>query len=132
MIMKIKRWIRKYYLFWRYKHNYFSNKMIVVTDKDRRLGLTTMLAKECIKNKYVLLVPTIAAKRHITEELHSMGIDTNKLVIVTNSEINKGLYRGIRLKVVLDNSCTIEELWKTSLNKEEIVNGFVYCPGVTV
>ena len=68
-MQKIKILFRRKYLFWKYKHNNNTGKVIITKEKDRQLGLTTLMLNDCIKNGYVLLVPNQIDKKRLAYEL---------------------------------------------------------------
>ena len=119
---RINKYLRKKYLFWRYKLNKNSGKLLIQKDIDRGLGLTTMMADDCIENGYYLYVPTIKHKYDLSHLTHN---DVNILCPSDN------LYEVKDLNVIIDNHCTFEDVRKL-LNdyncKINIVNGFVYEP----
>ena len=131
--MKIKKWFRKKYLYWKYKHNWNTGKLIVLKEGDRQLGLTTMMIKDCFKNDYVLLVPTETAKKNMAYKIYRDG-QLGVLPSITKKEAYKylmsfddilmGRHRGKRLKIIVDNHCWE---WKDLYSiRPYIVNGFVY------
>lgn len=52
--MNIKKWIRKKYIFWKYKHNWNTGKVIILKEGDRQLGLTTMMLEDYLNNDHVV------------------------------------------------------------------------------
>jgi hypothetical protein len=139
-VKKIKVWFRRKYLFWRYKHNKGTGKVIVTKQEDRQLGLTTMMINDCLNRRYMLFVPNEIAKKQMYEEIYSMvnsptmtsSIDPNDYLI-TRNDINRGKLRGVRnVKLLIDNQCTYKDvvtLYDQGLG-HNIENGFIYCPFV--
>ena len=129
-MQKIKIWFRRKYLFWKYKHNNNTGKVIITKEKDRKLGLTTLMLNDCIKNGYVLLVPNQIDKKRLAYKLcakeHMMLRDAEQYLMCP-SDNTRAFHRD--LKIVVDNHCSfgdISEVMATTMGK--IVNGFVYCP----
>ena len=101
-----------------------------IKEKDRQLGLTTLMLNDCIKNGYVLLVPNQIGKKRLAYELctkeHMMLRDAEQYLMCP-SDNTRAFHRD--LKIVVDNHCSfgdISEVMATTMGK--IVNGFVYCP----
>lgn len=135
---KIKVWFRRKYLFWKYKHNKGTGKVIVTKQEDRQLGLTTMMINDCLNRRCMLFVPNEMAKKRTYEEIYNMinsptmtsSIDPNDYLITPN-DINRGKLRGVRnTKIIIDNQCTYKDV--TTLYDQglghSIENGFIYCP----
>lgn len=135
---KIQRWLHRHYLFWRYKHNYKTGRVILTTTEDRGMGLTTMMIKDCVKRGYKLYVPTLQDKRNMAEIVYKMGkqFSIKEMTIPTILEdyllCERDLGRGIRYhNIIVDNHCTDNDL-KIINNSGDcfIQNGFVYSPYV--
>lgn len=134
--MKIRKWFRKKCLYWKYKRNWNTGKVIVLKEKDRQLGLTTMMINDCLNKKCMLFVHSEAAKRRVYEEIYNMfnspimtsSINPNDYIITLN-DINRGKLRGIgNVKIIVDNQCTyndVAKLYDQGL-RHRIANGFVY------
>lgn len=110
---KIKRWFRRKYILYRYKHNYNSGKLIYLKSSDRQLGLTTELIKESVNKNIPILVHNNIARRHIVHEMYKMGqlslipsvteeYAMDNLVITPLTNIRG---RGIKW-ILVDNGCT--------------------------
>lgn len=133
--MKIRKWFRKKYLYWKYKRNWNTGKVIVLKEKDRQLGLTTMMINDCLNKRCMLFVHSESAKRRIYEEIYNMNnpIITSSInqddYIVTLNDISRGKLRGIgNVKIIIDNQCTysdVVKLYDQGLG-HRIANGFIY------
>ena len=137
-MQKFKRWIRRKYLFWKYKHNYNTGMVIVSKLGDLGLGLTTMMLEDCLRKNCMLLVPNAVAKYRICEMIYNMvnsptctsSIDPNDYV-VTPTEIANGKLQGRHnVKIIIDNQCTYHDFTsvRNSGYEHSILNGFVYIP----
>lgn len=134
--MKIKKWFRKRYLIWKYKHNWNTGKVIVLKREDIQLGLTTMMIKDCLEKGYVLLVDTDSTKRCMAHEMYLCGQlklshpitehDAYKYHLMSLNDIKKNKHIGLGIKLVVDNSC--RDLDALDYLYPYIVNGFVYVP----
>lgn len=134
--MKIKKWLRKKYIYWKYKHNWNTGKVILLKEGDRQLGLTTMMINDCLNKRCMLFVPNEIAKKRVYEEIYNMFnspimtslIDPNDYLITLN-DINRGKLRGVRnVKILVDNQCTYRDvikLYEQGLG-HSIKNGFIY------
>lgn len=113
--MKIKKWFRKKYIYWKYKHNWNTSKVIILKEEDRQFGLTTMMLKDCFKKNCALLVPTEMHKRSVARDIYRLGQlgvlpaiteqEAYKQYLVTPNDIQIERYRGKPLKVLVDNHC---------------------------
>lgn len=132
--MKIKKWLRKKYIYWKYKHNWNTGKVVIIKEGDRQLGLTTMMLKDCFKNDCVLLVPTEAHKRKLAHDIYLRGQlrmipaiterEAYEKFLISSHDIQMGRHRGKRLKIIVDNHCwNLDEI---SYLRPYIVNGFLY------
>ena len=133
IVKKIKRWFRKKYIIYRYKHNHNSGKVIYLNPTDRQLGLTTMLIKDAIKYKVPILVPTFSEKDRICHEIYRMG-QLGLVDSITEEYAKKNLtvalFEDLRegkiTKILVDNQCSEWDLETFILkNPVTIVNGFV-------
>lgn len=134
--MKIKRWLRRKYLFWKYKHNYGTGKLIITKEHDRQLGLTTMMIEDCLNRNCRLFVPDEITKERIITELHkrvngscfTTSINPYDYVISVNDIVN-GKFRGQRnMKIIIDNKCKFKDVVRVIDDTNyAIVNGFMYC-----
>lgn len=133
--MKIKKWFRKKYLYWKYKHNWNTGKVIVLKEKDRQLGLTTMMINDCLNKRCMLFVHSESAKRRIYEEIYNMfnspimtsSINPNDYIVTLN-DINCGKLRGKgNIKILIDNQCTYNDVIKLHDQGlgHRIANGFI-------
>lgn len=132
--MNIKKWIRKKYIFWKYKHNWNTGKVIILKEGDRQLGLTTMMLEDCLKNDYVLLVPTETHKKNMAHEIYKCGqlgflpAITEKgayeKYLISSNDITMGKHRGKRLKIITDTYCWDWD--EIACLRPHIVNGFLY------
>lgn len=128
---KLKRWFKKKWLLWKYKHNYNTGELIPTND--RQLGLTTQLINECLWKNYVLLVPTIRMKdnvlRMMRKELYDPCMTTTikpEEHVMSLHDIKAYKHRGRRVKFIADNSCNKFDVQIALKLGCEIVNGFVY------
>ena len=133
IVKKIKRWLRKKYIIYRYTHNYNSDKVIYLNPTDRQLGLTTMIIKDAIKYNVPILVPTFSEKNRVCHEMYKMGqlglgdsiteeSAKNNLVIALFEDLREGKIT----KILVDNRCSEWDLETFILkNPVRIVNGFV-------
>ena len=137
-MQKFKRWIRRKYLFWKYKHNYNTGMVIVSKLGDRGLGLTTMMLEDCLRKNCMLLVPNAVTKCRMFDEIDKMvnsptctsSIDPNDYLI-TPTEIANGKLQGRHnARIIIDNQCTYRDFTTIRDNGYEhsIVNGFIYIP----
>ena len=136
LIMKLKKWIRKEYLFWKYKHNWNTHRLIVLNENDRRYGLTFMMIKDCLEKKCVLFVRDYHEKHMFAQimcEYSQLGLipfiterEAFDKYLMCPSDISCHKHLGRRdLKFIVDNSCGYNDvmiLYRECLN---IVNGFV-------
>lgn len=132
--MKIKQWFRKKYIYWKYKHNWNTGKLVILKEEDRHLGLTTMMIKDCFKKNYALLVPTEIHKKNMASEIYKLGQlgvlptiterDAYEQYLVTPNEIQIGKRIGKPLKVIVDNCCWDWDDIK--LLRPYITNGFLH------
>ena len=119
---RIKRYLRRNYLLWKYKRNKGSGKLLIQKESDRGLGLTTMMINDCSVNNYYLYVPTLKDKQNLFYETE------NEINILCSSD---NLYGKRNLNIVIDNRCSFEDvrrLLRYGHNTINIVNGFVYEP----
>lgn len=133
---KIKVWFRRKYLFWKYKHNYGTGKVIITKESDRQLGLTTMMIEDCLNRNCRLFVSNEIAKEHIVRELHkrvngscfTTSINLYDYVISVH-DIVMGKFRGQRnVKIIIDNQCKFKDVERVIDDTNyAIVNGFMYC-----
>ena len=114
---RLKRFFRRKYLFWKYKRNKNSGKLLIQKPNDRQIGLTTMMINDCIKNNYTLYVPTLRYKNYI-KSLYDVNILTPLDKLNTARDVN----------VVVDNSCLFEDVRYLCKSKAKIINGFVHEP----
>lgn len=132
--MKIKKWLRKKYIYWKYKHNWNTGKVVILKKDDRHLGLTTMMLEDCLKNDCVLLVPTAAHKKDLAHEIYKRGQlglipaitykEAYEKYLLSIDDIRMNKHRGKRLKIIVDNHCwDWEDLYHIC---PYIVNGFLY------
>lgn len=132
--MNIKRWLRKKYIYWKYKHNWNTGKLIIIKEGDRQLGLTTMMLKDCFKNDCVLLVPTETYKRKLAHDIYLRGQlrmipaiterEAYEKYLISSNDILMGKHRGKRLKIIVDNYCWDWE--DMACLRPYIVNGFLH------
>lgn len=131
---KIKRWIRKKYILYKYNKNFKSGKVIFLKQDDRGYGLSRLLIKDAIKYKIPILVPTQHSKRYMADEMYRYG-QLNFIPQITKDYIMNNLIitptenvRGKRLSwIFIDNSCKESDIYEF-LNKNNtitIANGFV-------
>lgn len=122
-------------MFWKYKHNKNSGKLIVAKEDDRHFGLTTMMINDCLSSGCKLYVPNERAKRYIVNTINEMlyspyfttTINPYNYVVTHNDLSPKSFKENSSVNVIVDNQCTpfdVETLLKFGCN---IVNGFVYC-----
>lgn len=134
--MKIKKWFRRKYIYWKYKHNWNTGKLIILKAEDRQLGLTTMMIKDCIEKDYILLVANETIKRNIVYEIFKHG-QLGFLPAITEKEFyNKYLsslndiinnkHRGKYRRFIVDNSCYGDDLEVLHAIRPDIKNGFIY------
>lgn len=133
-MMKIKKWIRKKYIYWKYNHNWDTGKVVVLKEGDRQLGLTTMMIKDCLYKDCVLLVPTEKHKRDMAHEIYLRGQlgflpvvterEAYEKYLISSNDIKKGRHRGRRLKIIADNYCWDWD--EIAYLRPYIVNGFLY------
>ena len=132
--MKIKKWFRKKYIYWKYKHNWNTGKVVILKEGDRQLGLTTMMLKDCLYNDCVLLVPTGHHKKSLAHEIYKRGQlgflpaiteqEAYEKYLISLSDIKMGRDRGRQLKIIADNYCwNWEDLYYL---RPHLVNGFLY------
>lgn len=132
--MKIKKWIRKKYVYWKYKHNWNTGKVVILKEGDRQFELTTMMLKDCFKNDCVLLVPTETHKRNMAHEIYIRGQlgflpsvtekESYEKYLISSHDIQIGRHRGKQLKIITDNHCwDWEDLYRI---RPYIANGFLY------
>lgn len=132
--MKIKKWLRKKYIYWKYKHNWNTGKVILLKEGDRQFGLTTMMIEDCLKNGCVLLVPTETHKRNMAHEIYKRGQlgflpavterEAYDNYLLSHADIINGKHRARRLKIIVDNHCwDWDDLYHI---RPHIVNGFIY------
>ena len=135
---KIKNTIRKIcrnivlsqkrsYMFFRYKLNKGSGKLLIQRKNTRGLGLTTMMIKDCKKNGYYLFVPSLRDKYVISKMTSVLGYDIKVLVPTDDLHGKKDL------NVIIDNHCSFADVHKWlndngNQGRINIVNGFVYEP----
>lgn len=134
--MKIKKWFRKRYLIWKYKHNWNTGKVIVLTSEDRQLGLTTMMIKDCLEKGYVLLVNTNSDKWNMAHEMYLCGqlmfshpiteANAYKYCLMSLDDVKNNKHIGLGIKLIVDNSC--HDLDALSYLHPYIANGFIYVP----
>lgn len=132
--MKIKKWLRKKYIYWKYKHNWNTGKVVILKEGDRQLGLTTMMIEDCLKNDCVLLVPTETYKKNMAHEIYKRGqlgflpVITEKEAyekyLISSNDIKMGKHRGKRLKIITDNYCWDWD--EIAYLRPYIINGFLY------
>lgn len=122
----IKMFLKRQYLFLRYKLNKNSGKLLIQKESDRRLGLTTMMLKDCVKNKYCLFVRTNKDKKAVLEVVNELNYTIDVLCP------SDDLHGRRNLNVVIDNHCSFEDVHKLlntyGYGRINIVNGFVYEP----
>lgn len=122
----IKIFIRRQYMFFKYKLNKNSGKLIVQKVSDRGLGLTTMMLKDCIKNNYSLFVRTKRDKEAVLETVYKLNYTVD--VLCPSDE----LLGRRNLNIVIDNHCRFEDVHNLlnsyGYGRINIVNGFVYEP----
>lgn len=132
--MKIKKWFRKKYIYWKYKHNWNTGKVVILKEGDRQLGLTTMMLEDCLKNDCVLLVPTEKYKKNLAHEIYKRGQlgflpaiteqEAYEKYLISTNDITMGRHLGKRLKIIADNYCwDWEDLYYI---RPYLVNGFLY------
>lgn len=132
--MKIKKWLRKKHIYWKYKHNWNTGKVVLLKAGDRQLGLTTMMLKDCLKNDCVLLVPTETHKKNMAHEIYLRGQlgflpavtehEAYQKYLLSHNDIIRGKHIGKRLKIIVDNHCwDWDDLYYI---RPHIVNGFIY------
>lgn len=119
-INNIKKHLKRNYLFWKYKRNKGSGKLLIQKESDRQLGLTTMMIEDCLKNDYWLYVPTMKDRYNLSNDI------AKTLCPLDNLQGKKDL------NIIVDNHCSFEDVRKL-LNKKgygrvNIINGFVYEP----
>lgn len=140
--MSIKKCIRRLFMKVKYKLNLHSRKLIVCTDKDRQIGLSTMIIEDAFYREIKIYVPNSAMRHILTEKLYmkmnhlekkpgkySMEYIYNHYFI-TPDDIRNGIHRGqTAIKILVDNACTHEDI-HVLLESESfmIENGFVYVP----
>lgn len=134
MCIKIKKWFRKKYLYWKYKHNWNTGKVVILKDGDRQLGLTTMILEDCLKNDCVLLVPTETYKKDLAHEIYKRGQlgflpsitekEAYEKYLISSRDIKMGKLRGRQLKIITDNYCWDWD--EIAYLRPYIVNGFLY------
>lgn len=135
--MKFKKWIRKKYILWKYKHNWNSTKLIVLKEGDRQYGLTQMLMKDCLEKNYTLFVRTETEKKRLAHEMYRCGqlgfmpsvteYDAYTKYLLSANDIRCGKHRGRRdLKILVDNSCSYNDIKPLYDELLQIVNGFIY------
>ena len=132
--MKIKKWIRKKYIYWKYKHNWDTGKVVILKEGDRQLGLTTMMLEDCLNKGCVLLVPTENHKKNLAHEIYKRGQlgflpaiteqEAYEKYLISSKDIQMGKLRGRRLKIITDNYCW--DFDEISYLRPYIVNGFLY------
>ena len=121
----IKKWLRKKYIIWKYKHNWNTGKVIVLGQQDRGYGLTTMMLKDCIKHGYVLFFPYEADKKIF----YSSAEDKERFdkYLLSKMDVKMGAHKHTDIKgVIMDNHCTYEDVKFLYGNNLAIVNGFIY------
>ena len=132
--MKIKKWIRKKYIYWKYKHNWNTGKLVILKEGDRQFGLTTMILEDCLKNDCVLLVSTEAYKKDLAHEIYKRGQlgllpaitekEAYEKYLLSINDVKMDKHRGRRLKIIVDNCCwDWDEIARL---RPYIVNGFLY------
>ena len=136
--MKIKKWFRKKYIYWKYKHNWNTGKLIVLKEEDRHLGLTTMMMKDCIEKDYILLVDTESTKKYIVNEIFKRGqlgfipVMTEKefsdKYLLSLNDIRIDKHRGRYRRFIVDNSCHGDAFDLKTLHQvlPDMKNGFIY------
>ena len=135
--MAFKRWFRKKYIIWKYKHNWNSTKLVVLKENDRQYGLTYMLMKDCLEKGYMLFVRTELEKKRLAHEMYKCGQlgfmpvvteqDAYEKYLLSVNDIRYGRCRGKRdLKVVVDNACNYDDVKLLHDERIQIVNGFIY------
>ena len=132
--MKIKKWLRKKYIYWKYKHNWNTGKVIILKEEDRQLGLTTMMLKDCLNNGYVLLVPTETHKKKLAYDIYLRGQlgflpaiterEAYEKYLISSNDITSGKHIGKRLKIITDNYCWDWD--EIACLRPYIVNGFLH------
>ena len=122
---KIKRWLRKKYVMWKYNHNWNTGKVVVLKEHDKRYGLTKMMLADCFANDCALFLPYELDKIY----LFPSADDREKYgkYLLSKMDIKMGACNGRELAgVITDNHCTYEDIKFLHDNNIEIVNGFVY------
>lgn len=133
---KFKRWCRKQYIIYKYKHNFKSGKVIYLRADDRQFGLSTLLINDAIRYDIPILVPNLYSKKRMAHEIYMMGQLSMvssvtedyamKNLVVTPIESNlRGLYKLDW--ILVDNQCNESDV-KKMLDispKTIIANGFV-------
>lgn len=145
LVLKIKRWFRKKQLFYKYNHNYESEKLIVVTDDDRCLGLTLMMMEDCLLRGYRLYVRNMRTKENFAKDMYkycqlglfpqcpsvSASVAFNNYLLCPE-DLKNVKYKGFATtEVIVDNSCTVfevNELFGLEPYGVKIINGFIYVP----
>lgn len=137
ILCKIKRYIRKKYIIYRYKINFKTGKLIYLKNTDRGFGLTTLLLKDVLKYHIPILVPTLQTKREVLHKLYNIyQYNLNKILLPsTKKDIEENLVltptedtRGrIIEEIFIDNSCTEQDVYMfiNYSRITNIVNGFV-------
>ena len=134
--MKLKQWLRKKYIYWKYKHNWGTGKLIILKEGDRHLGLTTMMVKDCIEKDCILLVNTESTKKYIVDLIFKYGQlgfipamtekEFYRKHLLSLTDINLDKHRGMRRQFIVDNSCYYDDLETLYCIRPDIKNGFVY------
>lgn len=135
--MKFKLWIRKKYILWKYKHNWNSTKLVVLKESDRQYGLTHMLMKDCLENGCTLFVRTETEKKRLAHEMYKCGQlgfmpaitehEAYAKYLLSANDVRCGKHHGRRdLKILVDNSCSYDEVKLLYDEWLQVVNGFIY------
>lgn len=134
--MKIKQWFRKKYIYWKYKHNWGTGKLILLKEGDRYLGLTTMMIKDCIAKNCILLVNSESTKKCIVYDIFRLGKlgvipamteeEFSEQYLLSLNDIELDRHRGQFRQFIVDNSCCDDDLKTLYHIRPDIKNGFIY------
>lgn len=135
--MNIKKSLRRKYLFWKYKHNYNNDRLIITTQEDRGLGLTTMMLEDCLRNNYVLIVKNEIKRKFLSHEIYKRGqlgllpsvteykAYSDYLTTIQEIKINsRG--RNKSISYIVDNNCDYDDVKTLFSLPIKIINGFMY------
>ena len=135
VINRIIRWFRKKYLVLKYKRNWNTGKVIMLKEKDRAYGLTTMMLNDCVTRSFMLFVPNEIDKRRLVNEICEMGKIGNiqtiteceacRYILSRDDVIRYGHYGRNIHRVIVDNHCTYKDIETLKDSNLYIANGFI-------